>query len=414
MSERLVPSNASPLEVALDETLGSRIGATPMPIAESSRPLDAPSAFVPFLAFGRGVDLWNPEWSDERKRKLADRAIDLQARAGTLSGIRDLVDFADGRVLSAVTPPAEFFAGGDEQDDDERWAAFLKSLPEIRIFQNTSADIENGYAPFDGEDDALTPGAFLGAENGDETFFADGPPADFERAVMIRNGHEEPVTIRKRADPRVGKRGEVYDLHWRQQAEACALFDDPSSADGFLDGLPKIQTHVSVALGYGFAGGENWHLVAPMDRVQDIRPELGMLPAEDLVALYLDDGYANVGFADAEDPQRHIYRSIRILERAADWSPAASFADFDRLGMPAYTAELVVEIPSTAAREDAYADACFAEACFADRPFDPTTLNFVCDAVVAAKSLRDDILLDLNVVTRRSLSSARTFADLQL
>ena len=66
----LLPSSSSRLMHVLAECLCDRLAAVPCPGPEAMRPETAPASFVPFLAWGWSVDLWDRDWPIERKRAI--------------------------------------------------------------------------------------------------------------------------------------------------------------------------------------------------------------------------------------------------------------------------------------------------------------------------------------------------------
>lgn len=85
----LLPSNASPLERALEQAPGKRLEALPSG-ARLWSSTDCPSAFLPWLAWALGVEQWPADASENVKRNLIASAVDIHRRRGTIGAIRDL------------------------------------------------------------------------------------------------------------------------------------------------------------------------------------------------------------------------------------------------------------------------------------------------------------------------------------
>lgn len=65
----LLPPNATASEIALDEAL-ARIDAIEVPISQLRDPWTCPVSHLPWLAWQRRVDHWNPAWPESVMRKV--------------------------------------------------------------------------------------------------------------------------------------------------------------------------------------------------------------------------------------------------------------------------------------------------------------------------------------------------------
>ncbi len=90
----LLPPNASPPELALEDTHAERIESLPVPIRQIRRPLATPLEFIPWLAWDNGVTWWEDEWSDQQKRQAIKAAWSINKHRGTAGAVR--------RALAAV------------------------------------------------------------------------------------------------------------------------------------------------------------------------------------------------------------------------------------------------------------------------------------------------------------------------
>lgn len=93
-TQTLLPPNASPSELALENTHAERIESLPVPIRQIRRPLVTPSEFIPWLAWDNGVTWWEDEWSDQQKRTAIKAAWSINKHRGTAGAVR--------RALAAV------------------------------------------------------------------------------------------------------------------------------------------------------------------------------------------------------------------------------------------------------------------------------------------------------------------------
>lgn len=92
----LLPSNASPLERAL-EAAGDPSGI-PIPLRSIWDADTCPLALLPWLAWAMSIDSWSPEWSEAVQRQRVKSAMTLQRRKGTVQSIHDIVGVFGGQV----------------------------------------------------------------------------------------------------------------------------------------------------------------------------------------------------------------------------------------------------------------------------------------------------------------------------
>lgn len=89
MSSRLLPPNRSSLERSLGDVLPAEL---PVPLRELHDPARCEAALLPYLAWTRSVDRWDPDWSDEAKRNAVATSFVLHQRKGTLTALRQVVE----------------------------------------------------------------------------------------------------------------------------------------------------------------------------------------------------------------------------------------------------------------------------------------------------------------------------------
>ena len=82
MSDRLLPSNATNAEVALDQST-ARLSDVPVPIADLWNPQSCPLSVLPWLAWAFSVDVWDASWSEPVKRAVIERSVEVHRRKGT-------------------------------------------------------------------------------------------------------------------------------------------------------------------------------------------------------------------------------------------------------------------------------------------------------------------------------------------
>lgn len=89
--QSLLPPNATGLEKAVS-LLGLRVTNLPVPLLSLHRVDDCPVAYLPWLAWARRVEYWNPDWSATQKRQAIAQATTFNRQRGTRSSIEQLLD----------------------------------------------------------------------------------------------------------------------------------------------------------------------------------------------------------------------------------------------------------------------------------------------------------------------------------
>ncbi|VCM19316.1 phage tail protein I [Burkholderia pseudomallei] len=140
MSERLLPSNQTPLEAALARVLRPSVDPE---ILRTLMDVDrCPAAFLPWLAWSVAVDGWELAESDDARRALIKGSLALHRRKGTPWAVREIVrrlgfgeiEIQEGRVAkrAEAADHARSRAGADARDRALR--ARAQSTGEARLF----------------------------------------------------------------------------------------------------------------------------------------------------------------------------------------------------------------------------------------------------------------------------------------
>lgn len=88
MIEHLLPSSASPQEIAMSEAIGTRIEGVPIPIAELWNPRTCPVELLPWLAWACSLDTWDETWDEATKRSAIAASYAVHSRKGTPGAIK--------------------------------------------------------------------------------------------------------------------------------------------------------------------------------------------------------------------------------------------------------------------------------------------------------------------------------------
>jgi len=91
MSDRLLPSGSSALEVAAAEACAT-IEALPVPLRRLWSAQDCPAELLPYLAWAWSVDRWDSGWSESTKRAVVAASEYVHRHKGTIGSIRRVVE----------------------------------------------------------------------------------------------------------------------------------------------------------------------------------------------------------------------------------------------------------------------------------------------------------------------------------
>lgn len=83
----LLPPNATATERAVDEAT-ARLADIPVPLRDLWNPATIPAPLLPWLAWGLSVDVWDPAWTESRRRAVVASSIEVHRRKGTAAALR--------------------------------------------------------------------------------------------------------------------------------------------------------------------------------------------------------------------------------------------------------------------------------------------------------------------------------------
>lgn len=420
----LLPASSSRLMHVLAETLDDRLTAIPVPGPEVVRPETAPESIVPFLAWGWSVDLWDMDWPIETKRQITADALEMHRLKGTEAGIRRYLAYTAAKDVSMTLPPQDFFLSAGPEDDP-KWRTWLDSLPEVRLYQVQSRIV----SPFGvwslGNENTLPDSAFLA--DGEGLFqlaplrsVYDDDDADdlteIEYATLVVGSTETKIAMRRRADTRVGRVGDVVEYRLPGWAGSGVFADDALlNGPDYLNGVAATPEWLRIALGPAVASGSGWPLADELvSSVQDVNPEVGVYEVVSEIGLLASADYCDDAILDLETAGSGIYQSIRLIRPGLTLPPAASFWDDGRLSMSAYQAEVMLALPEFVGVSVMYANSAYVGEMVCSPVDDLADLEFAMDAIEAAQAVRDHMFVDLNIPNAKSLQSARQLSALSL
>lgn len=91
MSDRLLPTGSSSLEVAAAEALAT-LSTMNVPLRQLWNPWKCPLPLLPYLAWAWSVDRWDSNWSESTKRNVVAASLYIHRHKGTTGAIRRVVE----------------------------------------------------------------------------------------------------------------------------------------------------------------------------------------------------------------------------------------------------------------------------------------------------------------------------------
>ncbi len=86
-SAQLLPPNRTATETALEEVVARH--DVPVRIREVWNADTCPADLLPWLARAVSVDVWEPSWTPEQKRKTIKASLEVHRHKGTIGAVRD-------------------------------------------------------------------------------------------------------------------------------------------------------------------------------------------------------------------------------------------------------------------------------------------------------------------------------------
>ena len=389
--QTLLPPNRTAFEEAFDLT-GARAGELAVDVPNLVRPYEVSSAYLAWLAWGLSVDLWDQTWPEEKNRSLAARALTMHARKGTQAAIAEYIKVMGGEARRFIVPPAKtFLMSGYSASERE---AFLARFPQLRVYPY----VARGSYRFAHFTSAAfgRPKAFLDASHVQDV----RTWARYVRTAKLWDrGEETSLTIRAVTAEGVGK---FYAANYDEvilapkPTKAIHLNAPPTARAYLVDDLGVAQRVVRIPREANYTyrlAQETYTTTYPNADLVDVRPQsIAEIHSGQPTALYATKRQFIAGrFLPPSVAWRYIYERWHIHDpdRIPDVRVRSTHIGQTRLGMPPYHAEVRTRISGKQAPRTA---GLFVHGYVLAGTRKPVT--DVCEAVRAAKSLRDKILLD--------------------
>jgi hypothetical protein len=419
MTDSIVPTRSTPLEVVLDAQ-EARVLDIPAPLRDLWNPRTCPEHLLPYLAWALSVDLWRSDWPLDRRRYIIEKSIELHRLKGTLGGIKRYLELVDAPLKRALRPPDTFFP--DPAITEAERAAYLARFQQLRIYDFRSA----GTATYG----AFTRGAYKLAK----TFCAGGASDEAARPTFFPHTTDAVGRIGKQAyvyEPRDGSETKLaYAVRetLTEDREAITVAAIPGanlSRAFFCGGKPTAKRYaynvrpsdrlVTVRMPTTYTHGDDVvtkHAITPGLEPIYVIPEMiaepgqktfgQMFPADNFIRTPEDGAHplnaahtkAKKLFLPPSTAQLRLYSRIHLYDptRLPDKRRRKAFAGYVRLGMPPYHADITVNARETISK--------FAFGRFVHGYLHATPKRKFYDSIEAtrlSKSFRDEVRLTARV-----------------
>lgn len=382
-TEPLLPSNATPLQRALSVAM-ARGFALRSDVDAVTDPQRAPAGALPFTAYEHSVDIWDRDWDEQKKRNVVARSFELHRQKGTLAGIKLAVDMAGGEVIRAVVPPGKTHLAPNRSEAEMQ--AFYARHPQLRIYRFRDRGSRVG---------AIMGHAYVGTPSSCPRR-SDAEIRYGARAFLWDQGTETPLTtIDRREDIRSTDAVEFVEVRRKGSAKGgtyvrrFARFGLPSTA---ADRLYTIRTSTTYQVSEQVLARRD---VIPSLQPIDVRVEK---VAEQGTRRGVMQGVGFFGdrkcFLNPSTAATRLYSRTYLHdpERRPEARGRTTHLGVMRLNMPAYTAELLVQVRGRTSRRrfGRYVGGHLMKP-------DPSRVDRVVEAVRLAKAARDRVLLNFAV-----------------
>ena len=374
----ILPSNATAYERQLAKQVDEILSTDVEKIRHLWNPWKCDVNLLPYLAWTLSVDIWEPTWPEERKRLVIANAIKLHRLKGTQAGIEEYLKLVDCEAKRFWVPPARGFRVPSVSR--EKWAEYLADGPQLRIYPFSIPRVEIRTA-FRTKKKEFRNLGFREASKGKDLYG--------RRATYFANGSEEDVKIE--TIDQVGGQAveriyisEFSTNEFRTSGFRNDGFRQETDADGSI-----ITVRVDQSSGYGLT-------VTPGLKPQSVSPARVNLRHTPPIGQHFHDwnkSFRGNNFRRESDADLYVFDRIPLYSK--DTMPPAVTSKWyrgdKRFGIPNFTAHIVVDVPLKRSNARGFGGR------FRNGfrvPTDMTKLDNACRAVVSAKSLRDEILID--------------------
>lgn len=396
-AEHLLPSTQTPLEKIFSATAEGRIAGVPAPINLLNDAYAAPAQFLDALAYEVGVDLWNEDWPEVKKRKVIQDTIGLKKILGSEAGIAAYIAIEDGELIDVVVPPqTPFLSKALGEADYEGW---LGDLPQLRVYN--------------GDDQAqIAPGqTFIG----DNAFVGSAVPLpDSGRDLLGRRAfYYDPVTKTETritladlgvTDTTISEKIMVPGTASKIAAFAGSAFVGVSCAAAPVKEATTVSYTIKKANASGLTDGAlALTLAASFNPVNTRYERIPVTGERNETQMFVGVDCANAGFLATSDAVVDFYDRFYLADPSvpAPVTRGTTYIGHARLQMQPYRAEMLIDA------KESITPAVAILGRFIGNTFvqhqDDTKRDRIRAAIELAKAHRDRIFVDFQVTRTLTL-----------
>ncbi|SDK40250.1 phage tail protein I [Bradyrhizobium ottawaense] len=382
MADRLMEHILAPNATVYERTLASQVDRLlDLDIDRLRRLWDPYRCHIddlPYLAWSFSVDIWDPHWTEAKKRQVVANAVAHHRIKGTKAGMAAYLDLVGSNLRDLIVPPARGYR--IPAMTNESFMSWLLHLPQIRVYPYVIRDPA-------GPRDFRVPVVCFRNDNFREKSL--GPNLYGRKASIYKNGVEAYVKLESMTE--LG--GQAVERVFIGNNSERDYHTDGFRGHKFYKLTDATDNIITVRIN---ANGSDLVSLTPGLTPQDVKPVQIAERHVPQAGQHFHDynkSFRGGNFRRETDAARWVYDRLALHDKKD--LPAGlstkSYRGHMRYGIPAYTAQAKVEVPLI--RSPALG--------FGGRfrngfriPTDMEKLNDACGAIVAAKPLRDTVLVD--------------------
>lgn len=409
-------------------------------ITEIWDPMKVDLRNLPHLAYAMDVDIWEDDyWTEDKKRQWVSLSWQFKALRGTPAAARMALEHSGYQLAEYKTAPQGFFIAPDLTK--EEYDAWIRQYPQLRIklasLEGTSYPLE--FFLVENEVDEAY--GFV-----DETFiFENDGPFFYGRQAVIRypDGSEVSLYKRRQEDLATLGYGTEVEQFVTPGLGPLAFFTDesyigepddeelwPAAIGDFLDGVEIEPEYITIELPQSYLHERsNLFLDVVPTGLKPFSPRFER--GSDVGQATIYDFFTDTSFVSTLDfdpisaPGAWGFGAFLTPDTAAELmadfvylhSPVAnvplqnmgSFLDHDRLDIPPFYTEWLIELNQKSGPWPAFVDLWFLEHHFATDE-DMSHAERAFRAIMAAKSMNDRALISF--ATKRPITGVDFINDL--
>lgn len=133
--DRLLPANATSSERAIETVIAERTAGIDAPISKLWNADTCPEELLPWMAWALSVETWDHDWSEDAKREVLRKSIQVHRLKGTVQSVQGALKsagYGDAEVIERYG--WEFYDGAANHDgsttyaEPDHWAEYRVKL----------------------------------------------------------------------------------------------------------------------------------------------------------------------------------------------------------------------------------------------------------------------------------------------